>query len=88
MCIRDRCIQIPPAILNELFGVNMGDLYFRSSSTYNGMYYDYGYMYDLSLIHIWEFSPDMSSARREELIEGWHKAVDRTMGWARRNRSE
>lgn len=35
-----------------------------------------------------EFSPDMSSARREELIEGWHKAVDRTMGWARRNRSE
>ncbi len=44
--VYELCIQIPPAILNELFGVNMGDLYFRSSSTYNGMYYDYGYMYD------------------------------------------
>ncbi len=34
--IYDLCIQVPPAILNAVFGVNMGDFYFYSS--YNNMY--------------------------------------------------
>lgn len=29
------------------------------------------------------FAPDMNAARREELLEGWHKAVDRSIGWAK-----
>lgn len=31
-----------------------------------------------------EFSPSMSEAKRNELMEGWHKAVGCTMGWARK----
>ena len=29
------------------------------------------------------FSPDMDSERREALLSGWHKAVGRSLGWAR-----
>lgn len=29
------------------------------------------------------FAPDMNAAKREELLEGWHKAVDRSLGWAK-----
>ncbi len=28
------------------------------------------------------FEPDMDNERRTELLEGWHKAVGRTFGWA------
>lgn len=31
-----------------------------------------------------EFSPSMSEVKRNELMEGWHKAVGCTMGWARK----
>lgn len=31
-----------------------------------------------------EFSPSMSEAKRNELMEGWHKAVGCTKGWARK----
>ncbi len=31
------------------------------------------------------FEPDMSAERREELYAGWEKAVERTLGWARRD---
>lgn len=34
------CIQVPPVILDALFGVNMGDLYYN-----NAMSYDYSTMY-------------------------------------------
>jgi glycerol kinase len=27
------------------------------------------------------FTPDMNALKREELLEGWHKAVDRALGW-------
>lgn len=27
------------------------------------------------------FAPHMNTAKREELLEGWHKAVDRSLGW-------
>ena len=30
-----------------------------------------------------EFTPDMDGKRRAELMEGWHRAVGRTMGWAK-----
>ncbi len=29
------------------------------------------------------FSPDMDAERREALLSGWHKAVGRSLGWAR-----
>lgn len=41
--VYELCVQVPPAILNALFGVNLGDLYFNYG--YNG-YYNYSYMYD------------------------------------------
>jgi glycerol kinase len=28
------------------------------------------------------FTPRMDKARRAELVEGWHKAVGRSRGWA------
>ena len=29
------------------------------------------------------FKSEMKNDKREELLEGWHKAVDRTKGWAK-----
>ena len=29
------------------------------------------------------FRPQMETARREELLAGWHKAVSRALGWAK-----
>ncbi len=44
--IYELCIQVPPAVLNALFGVNMADLYFNYGySTGNYSNYNY-YMYD------------------------------------------
>lgn len=39
------CILIPPAILNSLFGVSLGDVYLNNGG-YDSMYYQYSYMYD------------------------------------------
>ena len=30
------------------------------------------------------FEPDMGDEKRRDLIDGWHKAVDCTMGWAKK----
>ena len=39
------------------------------------------------LSQLWEcdivYEPRMDSAQREELLHGWHKAVQRSLGWAR-----
>ena len=38
------------------------------------------------ITHLWScnqlFEPKMDAARREELLEGWHKAVGRSQDWA------
>lgn len=38
------CIDVPPVILNSLFGINIGDMYYNYG--YDGMYYQYSYVYD------------------------------------------
>ena len=39
------------------------------------------------ITHLWScnqlFEPKMDAARREELLEGWHKAVGRSQDWAK-----
>ena len=35
-----------------------------------------------------EFLPNMSRERRGELMDGWHKAVEATMGWAKRKEND
>ena len=37
------CLSVPPAILDELFGVNVAELYYN---TFTGGYYNYNSMYD------------------------------------------
>lgn len=41
--IYELCIGVPPIILNELFGVNIGEVYY--SAGYGSVYSDYGYAY-------------------------------------------
>ena len=43
--VYDLCLELPPIILNSLFGMNLGDLYMYSDG-YSSMYYDYGYIYE------------------------------------------
>ena len=39
------------------------------------------------ITHLWScnqlFEPKMDAAQREELLEGWHKAVGRSQDWAK-----
>lgn len=44
LVIYELCIGIPPVILNELFGVNVADVYYNYGSTQ--VYYDYSYVYE------------------------------------------
>ncbi len=46
LVVYELCIGIPPVILNELFGVNVADMYYSYNSGGMGLYYDYGYIYD------------------------------------------
>ena len=48
LVIYELCIGIPPVILNELFGVNILDIYSQYGSV---LYYDYGYIYESAPVY-------------------------------------
>lgn len=46
LVVYELCIGIPPVILNELFGVNVADMYYSYNSGGMELYYNYGYIYE------------------------------------------